>query len=267
MILKNHIAYRFLTDVTLQMEIMETMYPDQFPIFLEQLSKPDVPDDWTPESLGFTPDLIGLFHCLSPDNNKNYWITNTVLDKLEMLKVSKTESDVYNWKVFNNQPECKKTFIFPDNSFLRMNITEAVMHFNFARYTGSLNDGKIAWDMFFVKKDSGVQVNDYNKNEVEKIETTIFKLLCFIFLTENDEVVVSPGAKHGTRKDGKIINDLSVPITIVNSRWNTTVIRNEGFGVSGHFALRWAGVGKTEARIVFIEPFTKHGYIRKSKSA
>jgi hypothetical protein len=78
-------------------------------------------------------------------------------------------------------------------------------------------------------------------------------------------VLVEPGRKYGTKKSGKLINTFTdIPLTIVNSKWNITSIRTEGFEVKGHFALRWTGEGRKIPKMVFIEPFQKNGYMRKS---
>lgn len=76
---------------------------------------------------------------------------------------------------------------------------------------------------------------------------------------------MKPGEKKGTKKSGKIINELPFPLTIINSKWNVTSVRTEGWYVSGHFALRWTGKGREVAKMVFIQPFEKHGMVRKAK--
>lgn len=47
--------------------------------------------------------------------------------------------------------------------------------------------------------------------------------------------------------------------------WNTTIIRKEGFKVSQH--LRWQphGPGRSKRKLIMIEEFQKHGYIRQAK--
>ena len=75
---------------------------------------------------------------------------------------------------------------------------------------------------------------------------------------------MKPGEKSGTKKSGKIINSLPVPITIINSKWNITSIRTDGFNVSGHFALYWTGEGRRIPKMIFREPYEKKGYVRKA---
>ena len=96
-----------------------------------------------------------------------------------------------------------------------------------------------------------------------KAESFIYRLLCFLYLSENTEEVLAPREKRGTRSSGKIINSLPFPLTVVTSKWNVTTKRTEGFDVSGHFRL-WKRKTTGEWEMIFINPFKKSGYTRKS---
>ena len=87
---------------------------------------------------------------------------------------------------------------------------------------------------------------------------------CYVELCDNEYIIVEPKAKYGTQKQGKIINTTPFPITIINNTWNITTIRSEGFPVSGHTALFWTGPGRKVPKILYIEPYMKDGYTRKS---
>ncbi len=121
--------------------------------------------------------------------------------------------------------------------------------------------------MFYFNRHTGEACNHHSHVDVKRLEPFVYSLLCFMFLTENDEVELKPGMKSGTKKSGKVINTLQQNITIVNSRWNTTVITSGEFGVRGHFRLQPVGVGRSENKLIFIEPFVKSGITRKAKSA
>jgi hypothetical protein len=47
--------------------------------------------------------------------------------------------------------------------------------------------------------------------------------------------------------------------------WYTTIIRNEGFSVKGHFRLQPCGVGKKDKKLIYIHEFQKHGYVRRAR--
>ena len=260
--LENHIARRLLTDDDFMMEILETVYPDEIGRMMK--------DDEQPEDLD---EMASLWHLLSNDNQKAYWITNTVLEKLDLLKIKKqyTEGigDHYDWTFFKDLPKQKITFIFPDNCLLRLNVIDDILHFchmTFVFDENSDNAGQALWVNFYVDRLTGKQCDHFEHIDVKTIEKFVYSLMAFFFLSENEFHIVEPGRKYGTRKSGKIINTLDIPITVVNNNWNVTSIRTEGFQVKGHIAMRWSGVGRKIPKLVLIEPFMKKGYVRKAKN-
>lgn len=251
MVLRNHIAYRLLTDSNLWMEMLESNYPNIYKDY-EQTGK-DLPRE-----------VISLYHCLNNKNNKPYLVTKSVVENLDMLKINKN-GDHYNWDVFKHLPEQKVTFIFHDNNALRMIVSEDTLwfcHLNFKFEKGSDNDGNLGWVMFFLNRKTGELCEHFNHVDVRNLEEFIYKFLCFFYLTENTEEIVPAGKVVGTRKTGKISNDFNFPLTMVTSKWNVTSIRNEAFGVRGHFRVQ---PYKTGYQIIFIEPFVKSGYVRTAK--
>lgn len=241
--LDRHIANRFLTDFTLLIEVAETIYPE---IPLEDYAE--------------TPQIISLLGILRPNDSKTYYCTNSVLEKLDMLKTSS-----HNWEVFKNLPDLKHTYIFPENSLLRVVVDNNTIHFVYMKMEmEDKNRGQLQWELFYIDRRTGEKCEHFENPNVKNIEDFIYRLMCFVHLTENDEVILKPKEKQGTKKTGKLINSFPFPLTIINSRWNTTTIRTEGFAVRGHFAIRWAGEGRQTAKIVFIEPFEKNGYTRQA---
>lgn len=259
MVLKNHIANRFLTDDTLMMEMIETFYPVEF---RKLLTSED-------EITSLDPKVEGLYRFLSSDGQKPYYITSTVIDKLEMLKINKKNTEGigehYDWTYFKNLKNQKVTFIFPENCLLRFSIIDDTLHFCFMNFKSDKgkDTGQLLWTMFYVNRNTGEQCEHFSHDDVKAVELFIYRVLCFFYLSKNEMIIVNPGMKYGTRREGKFINSFDkIPVTIVNSSWNVTSIRTEGFDVCGHFALRWSGEGRLIPKMVFIEPFKKHGYVR-----
>lgn len=263
MILKNHIAYRFLLDDELALEMLEATHPLEFK---KMLSTPK-------EDVEISSKVANFYNFITPKDQTAYYITNTVLDKLDLLKIKKIHTDGvgehYDWTFFKNIKNQKVTLIFPDNSLLRCQFVDDVIQFckiNFEYKKGS-NQGNMDWVMFYVNRITGEQCDHFNHIDVKTIEKFVYCLLAFFYLSDNELIIVSPGHKYGTRKEGKLINTFKdIPITIVNSNWNITSVRTEEFGVRGHFAIRWSGEGRTIPKMVFIEPFIKKGYVRRAKN-
>ena len=259
--LRNHIAYRFLTDDSLAHEMMETVYPQEY-----KRAEIDLADDEEIARLAY------MFEVISKKDQKAYYITDTVLDKLDMLKVSK-KNGVYDWTVFKDIVDCKLTFIFRHNRLLRVLFSKKTIRFCHVEYTYYSKEdkekykvpGTAYWINFWVDRVTGYQCDHFQHVDVKgPIETMVYHLLCFFYLSENTEIIVSPGKSYGTKKQpDALVNDVNVPVTIVNSNWNITSIRTEGFNVKGHFRLQpYPSENKT--KMILIQPFKKHGYIRRA---
>ena len=57
----------------------------------------------------------------------------------------------------------------------------------------------------------------------------------------------------------------SQKIEYYDCSWYTTIVRNEGFSVRGHFRLQPCGAGKRDKKLIYIHEFQKHGYVRRAR--
>lgn len=270
--LNNHIALRFLTDDTLAFEVIETTHFKKVMNILNRHHLENV----------MNQKCKNLWELVNKDNQKSFLVTETVHDKLDMLKVKRNEYDHYDWTVFSDVATCKWTFIlYPTEQWdgggcLRIKIDKDMIefcHIGFKFDEGGYRKeiirkgkGQALWTLFYINRFNNDHGSHCDHQNVKDIYEFVYKLLCFVFLSENEYEVVKPGHSSGTKKKDKFKNDLPIPVTIINSKWNITVIRTDEFTVSGHFALRRCGVGRTQTRMVYIEPFIKHGYVRRAAS-
>ena len=58
----------------------------------------------------------------------------------------------------------------------------------------------------------------------------------------------------------KYINQTDVPVTVMDSRWFTTVVKSDAFKVSGHFRLQPCGERNTDRKLIWVSDFMKTGY-------
>jgi len=267
----NHIANRLFADTKLIEEIVVTMYPKAKGFPIEELPENEV------------RRIVSLWEFMENKGQKAFLITSTVIEKLDMLKVKPDASNKFDWTVFYKRIQGKYTFVLPpDSEFAHGRVIRILRSENTdvleivimrakknseekARQKGT--DTELLWTFFFVN----TKTNEHSQScmtdkNVADVQEFIYKLLCFVFLSENEYELIKPGESRGTKKNGKIKNDLPVPITIINSKWNITSIRTEGFLVRGHFALRRVGVGRAQTRVVYIEPFEKNGYVRRAQN-
>jgi len=259
MVLKNHIAYRFLTDDGLIYEMMKSHLPSA----VNKIEK----NETLEEDEG--SKLHTLNHALSKYDQRAYYITDTILDKVDMLKV-KPKGTHFDWTIFDKLPEQKMTFIYSNNTLIRFCVFKG--HLCFCWVVTSPSEDKpeefiLNFHLFHYNQEEMRFSSNWDDPVVTNMEERIYKLLCFFYFSDNEMIIVEPGRKYGTKKTGKIINTFKdIPITVVNSNWNITSIRTEGFGVRGHFRLQPCGVGMKEVKMIFIEPFIKNGYIRNAKN-
>lgn len=99
-------------------------------------------------------------------------------------------------------------------------------------------------------------------------EAFIITFLCFLKYVELETKVVEAGRKiHHAGEKYK--NDTKQRVEILDSSWFTTIIRSAGFMVGdetgGFFRMQQCGKGNAERKLVWIQPFEKHGYTRKAK--
>lgn len=262
MLIKGHIAHRFLADPTLIKEIIETQ------ISYTKRMRPAV----TKEELLEAAET--LFHLLSPVNNKSYIVTHTVQDHLDLFDAKQAMS-LEGWKVFQHLPIFKKTFILApkegdkSTKVIRVFKSRWGFHFMHLELTHDkdykiTNRGALYWILFWVNFETGQISSNFGSEDVNRVAPFLYSLMAFTELSDTTEVVVPARQSYGTRKTFKLVNILDIPLTIINSNWNVTTIRSEGFPVRGHSAIRHTGQGRTVPRLVYIAPFEKKGYTRKA---
>lgn len=221
-----------------------------------------------------------MIHMLSLKGNKTYYITNSVTENLGLFDTKKSMS-ADGWNIFNGLSDFKKTYILPDmepayakyggSGFLRVwkhgnmiQFFHCTCKFLPPDQRTCATDASMYFVVLYINLEDNKMCEHFQSADGRSLAPFLYSLLCFIELTDNEVVVVEPKAKYGTRKQGKIINTLPFPITVVTNTWNVMTVRSEGFPVRGHVHLFWTGPGRTIPRLKYVAPFTKEGYTRKS---
>src|SRR6185503_2260266 len=120
MVLKNHIAHKFLTTEEIQAQILETYFPEEWAklhkireasagnneLFQQQIA------DALPVKFLTLSSLIFNENIHNPRGEvKTYYVTNTVMDNLDLLKLKRKNGE-YDWTIFKALDKYKKaTFI------------------------------------------------------------------------------------------------------------------------------------------------------------
>lgn len=126
------------------------------------------------------------------------------------------------------------------------------------------NDGG---QLFFYKEQTLNDIGKWDKlNYLEQIVCLAVATLILKKYGEVETVLVGAGVKRKVPETEEVIvNKAPFSITQLDSSWLKTIIRTEGFMVRGHFRLQPYGTGRTQRKLIYIEPFEKHGYTRTAK--
>lgn len=100
-------------------------------------------------------------------------------------------------------------------------------------------------------------------------EQAIFTALAVLLLKKFgkvETVLVGGNVRREIDSTKEVVtNKAPFPITYLDCSWLKTIVRTEGFLVRGHFRLQPCGEKRLERKLIYIEPFQKHGYTRTAK--
>ena len=220
------------------------------------------------EGMDCEKSLSEINSLLSQDRNKNYLFKQSAMIIAERIKADKLLEE--NFSFLNRVKEGKKlTYLINEKCFYRWERVGAqirCIYVEMAVVNGSLPF--IKYNLWKFNLDSGVL--SYPEQEYDEVfEATMMRfvrLLIFTELSELELVTLAPERSIGARRDGKYVNETKSDIVIVDSTWNKMIFRTTGFAVSGHLRLQRHGKGRNDVKLIYIEEFEKHGYVRKAKS-
>ncbi|WP_338761950.1 hypothetical protein WAF17_16610 [Bernardetia sp. ABR2-2B] len=91
-------------------------------------------------------------------------------------------------------------------------------------------------------------------------------VMALIFFYQNAETKTDEVSKNSKKSNSKTNHfvEFKTDVKILNNSWFTTVINNNAFNVKGHLAWRACGKGKQDRKLVWIDEFSKTGYVRKA---
>lgn len=92
----------------------------------------------------------------------------------------------------------------------------------------------------------------------------VFTLILFMKYAELQTKIIK-SEKKDFHIGIKYVNETKSNIEILDSTWFTTIVRSEGFKVSGHFRMQPFGPKLTERKLIWINPFEKTGYTKTAK--
>ena len=119
------------------------------------------------------------------------------------------------------------------------------------------------------KEGNGIDLFEVEQGKAQGAILFISYNLLFIKYASVELDIIEAGSKKKSSiaDKGKVINELGVDVTLLDSRWFREIIRNEGFKVSGHFRLQPCKDenGEWKRKLIYIKDFEKHGYHRRAQ--
>ncbi len=104
--------------------------------------------------------------------------------------------------------------------------------------------------------------------QIRSIVEHVKSILLFKKYAKTETIHIKPKEKiKDPRTKEKHLNESNIPINILDCTWFTNIVRNEPFGVRGHFRLqpKKDTEGKWIKEMIYIKPFIKTGYNIKAK--
>ena len=201
---------------------------------------------------------------INNEGNRQYLFSKKALAIVDKIKIDeKLEPDF-----FNGLRVGKKVTILLGNKFIRYHVIEGGIMIFFGGEETRQGYQYFSYTMASIYTDYR---NTYSYegmiNPLEDIRFNHF-LKMLIFLEFSDTILeeINPGKKTGSKASGKILNSSKDGVVFVDSKWNVTSIRVGEFLVSGHLRLQRVGKARGEVKLIYIQPFSKDGYMRQAKS-
>lgn len=189
-----------------------------------------------------------------------YLPTKTAIETSKKIKLS---PDKFDARFLGKIKDRKKiTFLMGENKFYRMHKEDGIIIIYALTYDKPAD--YLSYITFVINTINGEVYRGIEQahplSNPDMLE--FFQLLIFVELSELETVVLAPNQSNGTRKTGKVKNNVQNTIEIiVDSNWNKTIIAS-GFSVSAHLRLQPCGIGKLERKLILINGFEKSGYVR-----
>ena len=173
------------------------------------------------------------------------------------LNCSMAESVLEKHNLYELLGECSGVLLFPGTGFVEYIIMKEG---SYMRYIDEDENSK--W-MDFSYILGGIKKEWYDTGDYHSYFLTTLKVLIMKKYSDIETIMV---AKDTIRTIGnaRVANRMPFPLFRLDSSYFKTIIRTEGFLVRSHWRLQPCGVGKRERKLIFINSFQKHGYVRRA---
>ena len=216
---------------------------------------------------GFESTLVEFILRVVPER------TYVVTDKVGQNELPKIKDPQKVIKLLGNIPHDSGMFVMNKHEWFKYVKIDNQVNFMYCIVDPN-DDFRVAYTTFKLHIDENryecPTVTNRLDDLVKNVQFTLdnfLRIMIYAFYSKNDFIILPPQSRFGkTKKGNKIINETNTRITIIDSFWNKTIMRLEGFDVSGFFRLQPCGPGNMDRALIWINPFRKNGYVRHAKS-
>lgn len=116
----------------------------------------------------------------------------------------------------------------------------------------------------FEKRISGIIRNEDPRTSFIAMCLGAANIFTYLLFVDVETVEVPPKKKFQAKKYEDFVNKQDESIRVADLSWSKEAIASIPFGVSGHFRVQPFGEGRIKWRLIYINPYYKSGYLRKS---
>ena len=198
-------------------------------------------------------------------NKPIYFVSDSFCDSVEQNDEKLTDLINENWDMIHQANE-NCVLVFKNGHIITQHSTDYDTQIILVQNSKGEIIHCLKW------KDSTHHVGIFftmDKDDALKFLFLTKKLLLFKkFASVELEIIKANSRKKvDFAEKGKVINEMGIDVSLLDSRWFREIIRNEGFKVRGHFRLQPCKDenGNWTRKIIYIEEFEKHGYHRRAQ--
>ena len=200
-----------------------------------------------------------------------------IIDKDSFFRFYRLDNSIvggYFQKSYKTEEELKKDLMVLERQFSAFR--DENYEIDIQDFRGQVENG---FDYYLFKldlEDNKIEINDqiYNTMNDPKLKedeeyprlVQFIQLVTFVCLSDLEIRILAPNMKCSdptSKFRKKIFNGSRKDVIVVGAKWNTISVRTEGFKVSGFFRLQPCGEGRKDVKLIFVDSFLKHGYVRK----
>jgi hypothetical protein len=170
-------------------------------------------------------------------------------------------------EVLKTLPNRKDVIQLDENTIMRYIKTDKMVYVSFNTlglpknglgvyvnfFSVNLETGEILFDNYDYQTEKMLDYNDIKEMYYNKFMVVV----TYLELTPITYNFIDGNRSYGTKKEDKIKNETNKRFIMVNTNWNVETISLCDIQVRGHWRLQPYGVGRSQYKYIYIQPFEK----------